>query len=109
LSARNDPGRLRFRLELQEETETPDGAGGFATAWMARRFVWAEVQPLAATRIERAGNVLAELTHEIRIRRHDGVRPGMRFAIAARRFRIETVRDPDETGRFLLCLAKEET
>jgi SPP1 family predicted phage head-tail adaptor len=107
--AAGDPGRLRFRLELQEETEAPDGAGGFTTAWVPRRFVWAEIVPLSAARIERAGNVLAELTHEIRIRRQDGVRPGMRLALAARRFRIENVRDPDETGRFLLCLAKEET
>jgi SPP1 family predicted phage head-tail adaptor len=109
VTTRSDPGSLRFRLELQEETETPDGAGGFSTAWVSRRITWAEVKPLSAARIERAGNVLAERTHEIRIRRQDGVRPGMRFVLAARRFRIETVRDPDETGRFLLCLAKEET
>jgi SPP1 family predicted phage head-tail adaptor len=100
---------MRFRLELQEEIETPDGAGGFSTAWVLRRLAWAELMPLSAARIERAGNVTAETTHEIRIRRQDGVRPGMRFVLGSRRFRIETVRDPDETGRFLLCLAKEET
>jgi SPP1 family predicted phage head-tail adaptor len=105
---RSDPGRLRFRLELQEETETPDGAGGFTTAWVSRRYAWAELMPLSAARIERAGSALAEVTHEIRIRRQEGVRPGMRFVLGIRRFRIETIRDPDETGRFLLCLAKEE-
>jgi SPP1 family predicted phage head-tail adaptor len=104
----SDPGRLRFRLELQEEIETPDGAGGFSTAWVLRRFTWAELMPLSAARIERAGNALAEITHEIRIRRQDGVKPGIRFVLGMRRFRIETVRDPDETGRFLHCLAKEE-
>ena len=34
-------GKLRHRVTLQSEGETPDGGGGYALAWSAVATVWA--------------------------------------------------------------------
>jgi SPP1 family predicted phage head-tail adaptor len=48
-----------------------------------------------------------QLTHRIWLRARTGVSEGMRFRKGARTFTIRAVRDPDETGRYLVCLCEE--
>ena len=106
--AASDPGRLRLRLVLEKPGETPDGAGGATRAWSAAGILAAEVIPVRPE--ERgSGEGLADLTlHKIIIRHRDDVAPGDRFRIGARIFLILAVTDPDEDGRYLVCLAEEE-
>jgi SPP1 family predicted phage head-tail adaptor len=106
--AASDPGRLSSRVELQEEIETPDGAGGFTAQWTGIAQVWAEIRPVAGQSLERAGTGVLDVTHEITIRQRAGVRAGMRFAKGGRRFLIDALFDPDETGRWLKCQVREE-
>jgi SPP1 family predicted phage head-tail adaptor len=47
------------------------------------------------------------VTHRITIRWRNGVAAGKRFARQGRIFDIVTVYDPDDTGRDLVCRAKE--
>ena len=56
-----------------------------------------------------AGQTLESVTHSITLRHRDDVSAGMRFRRGARILGIVTVHDPDETGRYLACLAREET
>ena len=110
LSGKGDssPGRLRHRLTLETATPTPDGAGGVTLAWSAVASVWAEIVPLTAD--ERAvGEGEADLTlHKIIIRRRDDVSTGDRFTLGSRAFRIKSVTDRQEDGRYLVCLCEEE-
>lgn len=103
-----DPGRLSARLELQEEVETADGAGGYVAEWTLVAEVWAEIVPLTGQRLERAGTGVADVTHQIIIRHRPGMRSGMRFCKGPRRFLIDSVFDPDESGRWLKCMSREE-
>lgn len=102
-----DPGRFRQRLVLRHLLETPDGAGGYDSVWTDVYPVWAEIRPLSSLAEERAGTRETAITHEISVRRRDGVDPGARFAQASRAFDILSVRDPDESGRYLLCSCRE--
>jgi len=103
-----DPGHLRFRLELEEPVESPDGQGGVTLAWREVTGLWAKIEPLAAAREEVAAGLRQVTRHRITIRQRDGVKQGMRFRRFSRVFAITTVVDPDETGRYLVCTCEEE-
>lgn len=103
----SDAGRLRLRLTLERATPTPDGAGGSTLSWNAVAVVPADVTPVKAD--ERSvGEGLSDLTlQRIVIRKRPDIFSSDRFRLGARVFRIRSVSDPDEDGRFLECLCEE--
>lgn len=107
-SGASTPGRLRQRLDLERATPTPDGAGGNTLTWNLVATVSAEMTPLRAQ--ERSvGEGLADLvTHRIVIRHRSDVATGDRFRWGARLFRVRSITDPQEDGRYLTCLCEEE-
>jgi SPP1 family predicted phage head-tail adaptor len=104
----SDPGRLRLRLTLERATATPDGAGGSKLSWSAVATVPADVTPIGAD--ERAiGEGLADVTrHRIVIRKRSDVSAGDRFTLGDRLFNIRGLADPQEDGRYLVCLCEEK-
>lgn len=106
---RPDPGALRHELALQQMFAAPDGLGGFAETWTTIATLFARIEPLGARQAFIGAQEIESATHAITIRHRPGVASGMRFLKAARVFRIITVRDPDETGRFLICMTEELT
>ncbi len=104
----SDAGRLRLRLVLETAAPTPDDAGGATVAWSEVATVAADMIPVRAD--ERgAGEGLADLTlQRIVIRRRGDVFAGDRFRLGERVFRIGSVSDPAEDGRYLVCLCEEE-
>lgn len=111
MSARRtiDPGLLRHRLLLQAPTAEPDGMGGFETGWADVATVDALIAPPSARARFAADRETADVTHTVTIRHRAGVVPGMRFAMDGRHLVIRTVRDLDETGRYLVCGTVETT
>jgi SPP1 family predicted phage head-tail adaptor len=101
-------GRLRHRVTLESAAETPDGAGGATVTWSAVASLWAEIVPVKAD--ERGiGEGEGDLTtHRIVVRKRDDISTGDRFTLGARLFRIRSVTDMQEDGRFLTCLCEEE-
>jgi len=69
--------------------------------------VWARVEPLAADVEEVAGAGRVIVTHHVWLRFRADLAAGMRLVKGTRRFVVESVRDPDETGRLLLCRCRE--
>jgi SPP1 family predicted phage head-tail adaptor len=104
-----DPGMLRTELALQAATLIPDGMGGSTEDWTETALVFARVEPASAHVFRRANRDVQEVTHRMTIRYRDGIEPGMRFVKSNRIFRILTVIDPDETGRYLVLNTAEET
>jgi SPP1 family predicted phage head-tail adaptor len=104
----SEAGRLRLRLELQKAIATPDEAGGATLAWNSVATIAAEVIPLKAE--ERSvGEGLAVITRvKVVIRSRGDVAAGDRFRLGERVLSIRGVFDPDEDGRFLVCLCDEE-
>lgn len=103
----SDPGLLRHRLVLEVPVETDDGAGGVARSYNAVATVWAALTPLSERESVSAEELGANLTHRITIRAGVSVTTRHRFTLGTRVFRIVTLRDPDESGRFVEILAEE--
>ena len=103
-----DPGLLRDRAVLESPSETSDGQGGAVIRWNALRGVSIHIEPQDARRFERFDRAQGETRHRVLCRKADDVKRGARFRLASRILTIETAYDPDERGRFLLCLCVEE-
>jgi SPP1 family predicted phage head-tail adaptor len=102
-----DPGTLRTELRLEQVTQTPDGFGGKTEIWNEIAVVFGRFEPLTVGQMFRADQDIESATHRITIRMRGGVKSAMRFKLGARLFRIVTVTDPDETGRYLNCYCEE--
>jgi SPP1 family predicted phage head-tail adaptor len=103
----SDPGRLRYRLVLQEAVESADGAGGVARSYRDAATLWAALAPLSVRESLDAEALGATATHRITLRASVTVTNRHRFTLGPRIFRVVAVRDPDESGRFLDVLAQE--
>jgi SPP1 family predicted phage head-tail adaptor len=102
-----DPGQLRHEMQLETQIRTADGSGGFTESWQAVATVFAHIEPVSAAQSFIGAQDREAVTHRITMRHRTNVKSGMRLAKGGRHFRLVTVRDPDETGRFLLCLTEE--
>lgn len=102
-----DPGRLRHRLVLEQPVDSADDAGGVVRSYQTAATVWAAIEPLTAKESVSAGELGATLTHRITIRAGVAVTVRHRFTLGLRTFRIASVRDPDESGRFIEALVEE--
>ena len=102
-----DPGSLRSELALQANTPVADGLGGYAESWAEIATVFARIEPVSSTSSYGPDQTVETVTHRVTLRWRNGVAAGMRFARQGRIFDIVTVHDPDDTGRYLVCRAKE--
>lgn len=103
-----DPGALSVRLRLERPVTGEDGQGGAMAGFVAEAELWARIEPLDATVEEVAGGGRVRLTHKVWLRFRVDVAAGKRFVKGSRRLVIESVHDPDESGRYLLCRCREE-
>ena len=108
--------RLRHRLTLQQETHTPDGAGGYVKSWNNVVDLWAEIVPVVGSSQSTktagretlfAGQMQAETTHRVLLRYRDGVTSAMRFVFEARIFNIRSVATSGERWDALEILVQE--
>lgn len=104
-----DPGMLNTRLDLEESVEAEDGQGGAARDWAYVTGLWGRIEPVSALSAEIAAGLRQRVTHRVTIRHREAVRQQMRFLRLGRAFSIRTVHDPDESGRYLVCLCEETT
>lgn len=103
-----EPGALRAELFLQEAELEPDGAGGHRRNWGEVASLLAHVEPVSQRAFFGADQRIESVTHRITMRWRSDTVPGMRFRRRDRHFDILTVHDPDETGRYLVCMARED-
>ena len=102
-----DPGALAARLVLERPEETPDGQGGVERSFAALATVWGRIEPVSARAAEVAGTLPVTVTHRIWLRHRADLAGGMRFRKGARIFTVLAFRDPDETGRYIVCGCEE--
>lgn len=110
--------RLTVPLVIEEPIRQADGMGGFRLTWQDAGRIWAEMRSGAGG--ERFAEVGAQsvVTWRITVRAApagDPRRPRPEQCLRmgegpdARRFRIGAVAESDPQGRWLVCVAKEET
>lgn len=102
-----DPGALRSALILERCDTALDGYGGLVETWVEQALVMARIEPVSAVSVFGADQTLESVTHRVTLRWRAGVASGMRFTKGGRRFTIQTVHDPDESGRYLVCRVRE--
>ena len=104
--------RLSRKLELQNQTRTEDGAGGFVTAWSTLGTHWAAVEPGRGRLETGEGYVRTKASYSITIRSVPPLsvaRPkaGQRFLEGDRVYLIRAVAEAAD-ARHLTCYADEE-
>ena len=103
-----DAGQLKHHVVLEQPVETPDGAGGAMITWTEVASLWAAIEPAGAAMRDLAQQPTETITHRITLRFRNEIASGWRFKKAGRTFRIITIHDPDETGRYQICRTEEE-
>jgi SPP1 family predicted phage head-tail adaptor len=100
-------GALRTLLEVQALSDISDEMGGAAGQWLGLFKVWAQISVANTGIVTHGGVRSAQTTHIVLVRHRGDIFPGMRFVLGTRIFEIDTVCDPDETGRYLRCTTHE--
>jgi SPP1 family predicted phage head-tail adaptor len=103
-----DPGRLVHRLVLEQPVRDPDGAGGATVTFAPLATVWASLEPISAAEDGASGRLATRITHRVTIRWRADVTGNLRLRHRGRTLRIASLRDPDESRRFLVIDAEEE-
>jgi len=104
---------LNRRMVLESVTRNSDGAGGFVESWVPLGELWAEVKPRSGGERDGEDVGVSRLDVRVTVRAMPvgaSGRPvaGQRLREGARIFRILAVTEPDASGRYLTCLAREE-
>jgi len=105
--------QLNRLLRLQARVHTPDGVGGSRVEWQDLGQVWAKIEVRSGGVGRGDGGDLAQINLRILVRALPQnaplrPRPDQRFCEGSRVFRILAVADHDQSGRYLICFAKEE-
>ncbi|MGJ0395008.1 MAG: phage head closure protein [Methylocystis sp.] len=100
-------GALRHRVTLEAPIDTPDGAAGFARSYAPVADLWARVAPGGAREDFVEQRAEQATSHSVTIRWREDVAKDMRFVHRGRKLRIQSVVDPDERRRFLVCQCEE--
>jgi head-tail adaptor len=104
--------RLTRRLVLEEREPSPDGAGGFAVAWVPRGTLWADVAARSGREDFLGAQPRPRVRYRILVRAApvgaaSRPKPEQRLREGARVFDILTVAEHDPRGAYLEILAEE--
>ena len=102
-----NPGNLRNRIIIQRQITTQDSFGEQQEEWNEVDTVWASINPIAGREFFAAETVNSEITHKIRIRYRNDIKPDMRVFYNGRAFRITTVINEFERNKMLQLMCKE--
>jgi SPP1 family predicted phage head-tail adaptor len=106
-------GKLRHRATLQQNTPTQNAAGQFLPSWTnvlgGSNQVWCEVLPASGREFEKYRQMVAELTHTVRMRYMPNALPTekMRFLYGSRVLNIQSAVNVDERNKEMICLCVE--
>ena len=100
-------GDLRHRVQIESPVRAGDGGGGASVTWTLVAEVWAAIWPRGSDEVFDLDRVAGRASHDIWIRKRDGVKPEMRMRFGTRVFDILGVIDVEDRGRYLRCPAEE--
>lgn len=100
-------GKMRHRIELQQNQRVSDGYGGVSNDWETQSTVWAQIVPKSSVNDFENDIIKSEVTHDIRIRYHADIHHSWRVKYGTRLFNIQSVINTDERKRFTMLKCKE--
>ena len=100
-------GRLRHRVEFQNETLSSDGQGGSTRTWATRATVSASIKPLRAEERFYNEQLQHNGTHSLLIRYRSDIEPTDRVKFGSRYFQIVGIINTNELNKQLVITCKE--
>jgi len=101
-------GDLNKRIDIQAQTRTPDGLGGFTVVYATvASQIAAAIWPVSASETIQAAMTTMTITHRIRIRYRAGLRASYRVSWGGKYFNIVSIINPNMSNRWLDILVKE--
>lgn len=102
-------GELSARIVLEKRTMTPDGVDDYTEAFTALATVWARPKTLFGGRTLEGAQTARRASHVFAIRWRADARADAfdHLSFDGRRFRIQSVEDPDERRAWLELLCEE--
>ena len=105
--------RLNRKMVLEAPERVPDGAGGYTETWTQLGTLWVELRARGGREASGEETSLSRTGFKILVRAAPHGAPSrpspeQRFREGARVFRIRSVAEFDQAGRYLVCLADEE-
>lgn len=100
--------RLKHRVTLRREQNTPDGMGGIIEGWTDVATLWAGVEPRRARELVEAEGITNEVTHVVIIRHRSDVGPDDSIRYQSRDFKILSIVNPEESNRYLELVCQEQ-
>lgn len=102
------PGRMRSYITIQQLTDSQDAQGGKSQTWTPFTSAWASIRPLRGTEYLSADQQQGRMSHEIRTRWIDGIKPEMQIVYGSRTFRIVAPPVNEDERNMLIILMCEE-
>ncbi len=103
-----DAGQFKTLLSLQENRPLFDDSGGYQEQWAEIASLWGRVEPQKTGSQFFALQAIPNVTHRITIRYRNDIQVSMRLTHGTRHFTVLGLHDPDDSQRYLICLAEEE-
>ena len=100
-------GRLRHRINFQQESLAADGQGGSTRTWTSRSFASASMKPLRAEERFYNEQLNHTGTHEFVIRYRTDIAETDRIKFNGKFYQITGIINPNERDRQLVITAKE--
>lgn len=98
-------GKLRHRIDIQEQSITRDSVGGEVISWSnVSTAIPAMVEPLSMNEVFRAQQSQSQITMRVKIRYQSGIDPKMRLVYNSENYDIESIINPDFRNRELVLL-----
>lgn len=103
-----DAGKLRDRITIKRETNTPDGTGGYDRSWAELATVWANVTSLNG-REAVLGQVLQGVsTFQLVVRHRTDIEPAMQILWGDRELNVHSAEDKAGTRQWTTIIASTE-
>jgi len=90
------PGKLRHYAELQSQSQTSDGGGGFTLTWVKERNIWCDIRAVSGVQRLESSRLESAISHEITVRYNEDVTPQKRIVYQEIPYLIEAVYDTDK-------------
>ena len=101
-------GKMRFRLEIQVETQTSFELSQMKSTFQTIATVWGHVRDVSAREMLYGKQIDDKVTHRATIRYRHDVTTENWILWDGRKFRIRGVKDTQERRRFLILDLEEE-
>lgn len=103
-----DPGQLTSELTLEALHRLADGMGGYTENWVEEATIWGRIEPVTTAQRDFGARPRPRVTHRVLVRFRDDISADKRLRKGHRIFSLLSSHDPDETGRYLICLTVED-